>query len=635
MKYLITAFIILSLNVIPAVGQDGLIIQEDSTGVCTMDGIVENSAEGFTGGGYANIDNGMGVGMSWSFAVAEEGDFNFYWRYALGGSDITSRDAGLLLNNVPVFDTVLFPHSGSSSWAEWITTDTFTLHLLAGYNKINLLSITEKGLSNIDYFHVLGSGIEAIDCVPSYTFKISSNNEAAGTFDYNPKQQLYEAGTVITLTAESNSGYIFHSWSGEEASTEEEFSFEISRNTNMEALFYSEGQETDPEATGYAIVQHDNGTPYLLNGGSAGETVTANNLQSLKTYLGAEPPYIVQLGSLIEGDNAEEITITSNKTLTGMGETAHIKGIPVKINGARNIIIRNITFSEVVQFDELEINGETKNIWIDHCEFYTDRDHDVDYYDGLLDVKNKSRYITVSWSKFHDHHKSILISSGDQEFADTAIRITFHHNYFYNCGSRVPSIRFGKAHVFNNYYRNVTTGINSRMGACVRVENNYFETTGTAVGMLYSPEPGAVELIDNEFNDAGYSNDPACTLVVPYEYTSYLHPASQVPDTVMYGTGGPVLTTDERADSDIPELKAFPNPSNGIFTVQLPVDTGQEFEISIVNSMGQTVLTQTFRASEITPGEIHISMSDPATGIYYMRLNSRQNIFTALLTINP
>lgn len=28
----------------------------------------------------------------------------------------------------------------------------------------------------------------------------------------------------------------------------------------------------------------------------------------------------------------------------------------------------------------------SNNVWIDHCDVSSDRDHDKDYYDGLIDV---------------------------------------------------------------------------------------------------------------------------------------------------------------------------------------------------------------------------------------------------------
>ena len=606
--------------------QDGLIIQENSPGVCTMDGIVENSAEGYTGEGYANIDNGTGIGMSWSFSVGSAGNYSIYWRYALGGSDTTSRDARLLLDNIFTSDTVRFPHSGSSSWAVWICTDTLDLFLEAGNHMINLVSITEKGLSNLDYFHILGENIEPAACVPSFTFRIGINDSLAGSVDYMPKQELYAQGTEITLTAMANEGYFFHSWSGPAASVEAEHTFPIQTNTEMTALFYPEGTTTDPGARGYAVIQHDNGTPYLLTGGSAGETVRPENLQQLKYYLEAKEPYVVELDMHLQGDNTEEISIASNKTLTGIDPGAHIEGMPLKINGSRNVIIRNITFSMVVQYDEIEINGGSRNIWIDHCDFYTDRDHELDYYDGLLDIKNLSRFITVSWCAFHDHQKSILISSGDQETADSVIRITFHHNYFFDCDSRLPSIRFGRAHIFNNYYRDNGTAINSRMGACVRVENNYFENTGTAVGMLYSPEPGSVDLTGNIFNDCGFSEEPACTLDVPYDYLDILHPADQIPDTVTLGTGHENPESIQRDMSGIPQIILFPNPATGRISLS-GRNASSVYQVKVTDVSGRPV------GQFIVDGnpEFDISSMKPGLYLFYLTSNEAEIVKKAVL----
>lgn len=158
-------------------------------------------------------------------------------------------------------------------------------------------------------------------------------------------------------------------------------------------------------------------------------------------------------------------------------QTGHVIA---NIADCRNIIIKNITFSRVITYDEIEIN-RARNIWIDHCEFFTDRDHDKDYYDGLLDIKNVSSFITVSWCNFHDHHKAILISSGDDSYQDTVQRITFHHNYFHDCSSRLPSIRFGRSHIFSNYYKNDDDAIHTRVGACVKVEHNCFKDVTGAI----------------------------------------------------------------------------------------------------------------------------------------------------------
>jgi len=619
MKTYISGIILVCLLPMNAIiSQEGLIIQENTVGVCTMDGIVESSADGFTGDGYANINDGVGVGMSWSFEIPESGIYDFYWRYALGGSDQTSRDAKLMVNNVYTPDTVRFPHSGSSLWSVWITTDTFSVSLNAGQNTVRLVSITHKGLPNIDYFHIFGSGIVPSQCVPSFTFTIGINDPDAGSVEYSPVQEFYDQGTEISITATSNPGYFFHSWSGAAASTNSEHTFAIETNTTMTALFYPDGTTMDENAIGYATIQHDNGTPYLLTGGSLGETVEASTLAELQQYLGAEEPYVVELSEHIQGLNTDEIAISSHKTLIGTSKNAHIEGIRVSVNSARNVIIRNVTFSMVIQFDEIEMNGGSKNIWIDHCEFFTDLDHDVDYYDGLLDIKNQSSFITVSWSKFHDHQKCILISSGDQEVADSVIRITFHHNYFYNCNSRLPSIRFGKAHIFNNLYYNMESGINSRMEACVRVERNYFRDAGQGVGMLYSPVPGAVQLIDNIFVNTDYTDIPTCELDIPYDYSAFLHETEDLPDTVPAGTSGPELPTDLTVKTSVEPFVIFPNPTEGDLVIASGSAQKSIGAISIYDILGYKLVIVDDSAFNAGTGLYTMDLSGLNPGVYYV-----------------
>ena len=608
------------------IAQDSLIIQENTTGVCTMEGEVETDAEGYTGEGYANIDNGVGIGMSWSINVSTAGVYNIFWRYALGGSDETSRDAALLVNYVLTSDTVKFPHSGSNLWSVWIMTDTIPVYLEEGENNIRLSSVTVKGLPNIDFFQILGSGITPTACTPSFTFGIGINNPIAGSVFYEPVQVYYTRGTEIAIHASTNEGYFFHSWSGEAASTDTNHTFAIRENTNMTALFYPSGTIMDTAVCGYATVQHYNGTPYMLIGGALGDTIEATSLTELISYLGDENPRIVKLSKYISGSSTDEIKIGSNKTLIGTNDLAHIEGIKVAIDGSRNVIIKNVTFSKVLGADEIEINGGARNVWIDHCELFTDRDHDdyEDYYDGLLDIKNESSFITVSWCYLHDHNKSVLISSGDKSFQDSVQRITFHHNYFYNCNSRLPSIRFGQAHIFNNFYEDNSTAVNTRMNACVRVEKNYFLNSGTGVGMLYSPTPGSVELIDNIFKNTTYSDSPTCQLNVPYSYDSFLDNAEDLPALIPPNIRNIPASLSEKYSADVYELYGYPNPARGTLTISFKLLQKSLATISIHDILGNEIRTAGNKYYNAGWNKEELNVSGLKPGIYLYKLKSEK-----------
>lgn len=96
------------------------------------------------------------------------------------------------------------------------------------------------------------------------------------------------------------------------------------------------------------------------------------------------------------------------------------------------------------------------------------------------------------------------------------LTVTYVGNYWKNTHSRGPSFRFGTGHVFNNYYENVSDGINTRKGAQLLVESNAWSGSKKP---LYSVEnDGYAVATDNDFG--GESNTaPAGTLKsLPYSY---------------------------------------------------------------------------------------------------------------------
>jgi hypothetical protein len=63
-KILITPAALLIL--LASATAQSLIIQENETGFCTVDGIIATSVAGYTGEGYADSDRGIGKSASWS-----------------------------------------------------------------------------------------------------------------------------------------------------------------------------------------------------------------------------------------------------------------------------------------------------------------------------------------------------------------------------------------------------------------------------------------------------------------------------------------------------------------------------------------------------------------------------------------
>ncbi|MFI6574158.1 polysaccharide lyase family 1 protein [Nocardiopsis sp. NPDC050513] len=174
------------------------------------------------------------------------------------------------------------------------------------------------------------------------------------------------------------------------------------------------------------------------------------------------------------------VSVGSNTTIVGADDDAAITGMSLRIIGADNVILRNLTISDAhdcfpgwdpgdggsgnwnSEYDQVEISGAT-NVWVDHNTFddgdnpgselpeYFGRKYEV--HDALLDIVRESDLITVSWNRFADRDKAMLLGNSDGRTTDRGrLRVTYHHNHFDGLGQRAPRVRYGRTHVYNNYY---------------------------------------------------------------------------------------------------------------------------------------------------------------------------------------
>jgi pectate lyase len=74
----------------------------------------------------------------------------------------------------------------------------------------------------------------------------------------------------------------------------------------------------------------------------------------------------------------------------------------------------------------------------------------------------------------------MLIGSSDSASADRGkLRVTLHHNLFEDVGQRVARVRFGKVHIYNNYYKidnpdNYVYSWGVGIESAIYAENNFF-----------------------------------------------------------------------------------------------------------------------------------------------------------------
>ncbi|WP_110943751.1 pectate lyase family protein [Streptomyces niger] len=173
--------------------------------------------------------------------------------------------------------------------------------------------------------------------------------------------------------------------------------------------------------------------------------------------------------------------VPSHTTLVGVGEHAGITGGSLQIEGADNVVVRNLTVESPLdcfpqwdptdgatgawnsEYDSMVVTGSS-HVWLDHNTF-TDGAHPdsalPSYYgevyqqhDGELDVVRGADLVTVSWNVFADHDKTLMIGNSDSAGATDRgkLRVTLHHNLFRDVTERAPRVRFGKVDAYNNHY---------------------------------------------------------------------------------------------------------------------------------------------------------------------------------------
>ncbi|MFD9541299.1 polysaccharide lyase family 1 protein [Streptomyces sp. NPDC060022] len=271
-------------------------------------------------------------------------------------------------------------------------------------------------------------------------------------------------------------------------------------------------------------------------GGSAAAT-TVSSLAAFKSAVTGDTAKTVKVSGLISLSG--QVDIGSNTTVLGVGSSSGFTGGGLRLKSESNIVIRNLNISKpLAPSDGITVQNSTK-VWIDHNSFFADRDHDKDYYDGLLDITHASDNVTVSWNTFKNHFKGSLVGHSDSNESEDKghLRVTYHHNHFQNIFSRIPSLRFGTGHFYDNYVEGADTAVHSRMGAQMLVENNVFRNTKIAITTSRSSdEDGYVVQRGNDLGGAATEISRTGSFTTPpYSYTA--EPASSVAASVTAGAG--------------------------------------------------------------------------------------------------
>ncbi|MET8944471.1 pectate lyase [Streptomyces sp. NPDC004542] len=271
-------------------------------------------------------------------------------------------------------------------------------------------------------------------------------------------------------------------------------------------------------------------------GGGSATAVTVSTLSAFQTAVTGSTAKVVKVNGSIALSG--QVDIGANTTVLGVGSSSGFTGGGLRLKNVSNVVIRNLNISKAVGTDAITVQKSTK-VWIDHNTLSSDRDHGKDYYDGLVDITHASDYVTVSWNTFKDHYKGSLVGHSDSNASEDTghLRVTYHHNWFNNVNSRIPSLRFGTGHFYDNYVVGAETAVHSRMGAQMLVENNVFRNTQVAVTTNRDSDvDGYANLSGNDLGGATTEISQVGTFTKPpYSYTA--EPASSVVASVTAGAG--------------------------------------------------------------------------------------------------
>ncbi|MFZ5891367.1 MAG: pectate lyase family protein [Myxococcota bacterium] len=278
------------------------------------------------------------------------------------------------------------------------------------------------------------------------------------------------------------------------------------------------------------------------SGGDGGKVVRATTASELKTYATDAAPLIVEIDRTIV--LTEQIRPKSNKTFIGVGSAGALAGGGLYLIDAENVIIRNLAFMKPERGDDAITIQSSRYVWVDHCDLWTSlTEKPLDFeYDGLIDINHGSDFVTLSWNHFHDHENVSVIGHSNSASAiaeDTGhLSVTLHHNFFREVAYDTPRVRFGKVHIFNNYFLNISSNaIISQMGADVYVENNAFANVALPLVTHYveTGADGNAAWIENQIMNSGDPMIGTMTTWQPataYSYQASLDSSGSVPFVV-------------------------------------------------------------------------------------------------------
>ncbi|MGI8841291.1 MAG: pectate lyase family protein [Caulobacteraceae bacterium] len=191
------------------------------------------------------------------------------------------------------------------------------------------------------------------------------------------------------------------------------------------------------------------------------------------------PPRWIRFASAMTIDLKRGIVVPSGVTIDGRGRavTLHDYGLEA-LPGTHDVILTHLIIDGRFRTEQVAFNiVGARDVWADHLDLSR-------FIDRLINVKTGATDVTLSWIKFHDHNKVMLLNNliDPNLFAywdrDSQSRVTLHHCWFVDTVQRNPRAVLGVYDIYDNLLENWDFyGMSFGLEARARIAGNIFVNT--------------------------------------------------------------------------------------------------------------------------------------------------------------
>ncbi len=365
-------------------------------------------------------------------------------------------------------------------------------------------------------------------------------------------------------------------------------------------------------------------------GGGDASPITVTTASEFKSAIVSNNAAVIIVNGRLD---VGAVSISSNKTIVGANSESGLFGGMIRVQGD-NYIFQNLTMGPSDE-DVMEVSGATK-VFITKCSFYDSKDE-------LLSIVREADFVTISWCKFYfdnktSHSFAHLIGNSDSRTTDRGkLHVTMHHNWYaQKIVERMPRVRFGHVHIYNNYYNSVGNNycIGTGFECHIRLENTYFENVRQLWRDWNGVSSGGVMGWDNlklvDASEPTYIENTYPAFSVPYQYE--MDPVDDVKDIVTENAGNvfTITSVDENAQvrsSKFKLLQNFPNPFNPSTTIEFSCPEKSRVNIEVFDLAGRKVALLLDEVREAGNHSVQFDGANLSTGIYMYKLSTESDVF--------